>query len=331
MKALILAPFDGKCLSRLRSRLVVIYESWLETRRLYDPEELAQRLNREKVGILVVEGDFVFEEVFQNVSSLKFVGICRNATSQIDLDCATEKGIVVVNTPGRNANAVAELVLGLILSLARSIPTAHSTVSSGSWKDPVSPYIELRGTEIGGKTLGIVGLGTIGSLVAKKAQALDMKVIAHDPYKVPDGPESLDVEMVGLEKLLRVSDFVSLHLPSVPEVAGIIGAHNLNLMKPSAFLINTSTATAIDQDALIEALKKKDIAGAALDVHEPSPLPPNNPLLRLDNVILTPHIGGATHGTVERHSSLMTEDIERFLDGQCPVHIVNPSVWRTRV
>ncbi len=331
MKALILAPFEEKCLSRLRSRLEVVNESWLDTRRLHDPEELAQRLNRENVGILIVEGDFVFEEVFQEAPLLEFVGICRNATSQIDLDAATEKGVVVVNTPGRNANAVAELVIGLILSLARSIPEAHRMASSGSWLDPVSPYIELRGTEVSGKTLGIAGLGTIGSLVAKKARALDMWVIAYDPYKAIDGPESVDVDMVDLEELLKGSDFVSLHIPSAPEVEGIIGAHNLGLMKTSAYLVNTSTASAIDHDALVKVIEKKVIAGAALDVHETSPLPPNNALLHLDNVILTPHIGGATYDTIKRHSTMMTEDVVRFLDGQCPIHILNPSVWRARV
>ncbi|MEE9198475.1 MAG: NAD(P)-dependent oxidoreductase [Dehalococcoidia bacterium] len=331
MKALILAPFDPGCLDELRDHLEVIHESWLDTRRLYSPEELIDRLNADGVDIMVVEGDFVFEEVFQAAPSVRFVGICRNATTQVDVDAATEKGVVVVNTPGRNAAAVAELVLGLMLSLARRITTSHNMITSGRWEDPVSSYLELRGTEVAGKTLGIVGLGSIGSMVAAKAGALGMRVIAHDPYITPDSYPSIEVEMVGLEELLTSSDFVSLHLPSGPAGEGIVGREGLRLMRPTAFLINTSTPGAIDQDALVEALKERRIAGAALDVHEPAPLPPNSPLLRLDNVVLTPHIGGATDGTVERHSRMVTEDIRNFLAGRCPARIVNPEAWKTGV
>ena len=331
MKALILAPFDPICIEKLRDHIEVVHESWLDTRRLLAPEELIERLNHEKVNILVVEGDFVFEEVFQRACFLGFVGICRNAETQVDVDAATEHGVIVVNTPGRNAAAVSELVLGLMLSLARHITTAHNLIVSGRWDDPVSPYLELQGGELAGKTLGIVGLGSIGSMVAKMSQALGMKVIAHDPCIAPNTYPFLDVDMVDLEKLLSSSDFVSLHLPAVAEVVGVIDSKGLRLMKPSSYLINTSTPQAIDQDALVEALSNRRIAGAALDVHEPAPLPPNNPLLRLDNVVLTPHIGGATDGTVQRHSQMMTEDIEAFLAGRCPARIVNPSAWRPGV
>ncbi|MFQ5875809.1 MAG: NAD(P)-dependent oxidoreductase, partial [Dehalococcoidia bacterium] len=271
MKALILAPFYPECIDELRAKIDVTYESWLDTKRLYAPEELAKRLNAEGVSILVTEGDFVLEEVFQQVGCLKFVGVCRNSTSQVDLDSATERGIVVVNTPGRNALAVAELVLGLMLSLARRITSSHNVVASGRWRDPLSPYLELRGTELAGKTLGIVGLGSIGSMVAEKALAFGMRVIAHDPYISPDIKCPNDVSMVGLEELLSSSDFVSLHLPATPEAAGAIGREGLGLMKPTAYLINTSTPQAVDHDALAEALRNDRIAGAGLDVHEMGP------------------------------------------------------------
>ncbi|MFQ5934460.1 MAG: NAD(P)-dependent oxidoreductase, partial [Dehalococcoidia bacterium] len=263
MKALILSPFDLKCIDEIRSKIDVIYESWLDTRRLYAPEELAERLNAEEAGILVVEGDFVLEEVFQEARHLKFVGICRNAANHVDVKAATERGIVVVNTPGRNATAVAELVLGLMLTLARNIARAHGQVVSGRWTDPVSPYLSLRGTEVAGKTLGVVGLGAIGSMVAEKARALGMRVIGHDPYV---NSQVLGVQQAGLEELLRRSDFVTLHLPATPETEGLIGEQELVLMKPSAYLINTSTPQVIDHDALAEALKKGQIAGAGLDV-----------------------------------------------------------------
>ncbi len=243
------------------------------------------------------------------------------------MDVATEMGVVVVNSPGRNALAVAELVLGLMFCLARKITACHNYVTSGSWEDPVSPYLELRGTELEGKTLGIVGLGSIGSVVARKSRALGLEVIAYDPYLPPGRRDRCDVRMVDLDELLRRSDFVSLHVSPGPESAGVIGGEGLERMKSSAFLINTSSPQAVDQGALEEALEKGRIAGAALDVHEASPLPPGHPLLQMDNVILTPHIGGATDGTIERHSRMMIEDIECFLAGRRPPRIVNPSVW----
>ncbi len=325
MKALILAPFDALCLQELQNRIEVIHESWLETKRLYDPEDLADRLHREEIEILVVEADFVLEEVFEGAPSLRFVGICRNATGQIDMDSATERGVLVVNTPARNSNAVAELVIGLMMSLARRISTAHNRIVSGCWSDPVSPYLELRGTELAGKTLGVVGLGSIGSMLAKKAAALDMEVIAHDPYVAP-GTSS--IRLTGLEELLRISDFVSLHLPGAPEVEGLIGRDEMRAMKPTSYLLNTSNPQAIDERSLVEALSNGEIAGAGLDVYQSAPLPPDHPLLALENVVLTPHIGGATDDTVARHSRMMKEAIFSFLDGVRPDNLVNPVAWK---
>ena len=325
MKALILAPFDARCLQELQGRVEVIYESWLETKRLYDPEELAARLEREKIEILVVEADFVLEEVFEGAPGLRFVGICRNATGHVDARSATEQGVLVVNTPARNSNAVAELVIGLMMSLARRIPAAHNLVVDGGWKDPVSPYLELRGTELAGKTLGIVGLGSIGSMLAEKAAALDMEVVAHDPYVAP---ETGAIRLTGLDELLRISDFVSLHLPAAPEVEGLMSRDEMRAMKPTAYLLNTSNPQAVDEKALVGALCNGEIAGAGLDVYETAPLPPDHPLLALENVVLTPHIGGATDDTVARHSRTMKEAIFSFLDGVRPDNLVNPVVWK---
>mgnify|MGYP001227780824 CR=1 FL=1 len=165
-RALILAPFTAEGLTSLRGQVDVVYESWMQTRRLQDPEALAQRLRDEHIEILVVESDFVFEEIFEGAPDLNFVGVCRNATHQVDIDAATAHGVLVVNTPGRNAQAVAEHALGLMLALARRIPDAHAMVAEGNWDDPVSPYINLRGIELGGKTLGIFGLGVIGQRLA---------------------------------------------------------------------------------------------------------------------------------------------------------------------
>ncbi len=323
-RALVLAPFSPAQLERLRQRLEVSYESWLDTRRLQDPDDLARRLHEQGISILVVESDFVFEEMFEQAPGLKFVGICRAATNHVDLEAATRHGVVVVNTPARNAQAVAEHALGLMLALARRIPAAHSYVAQGRWADPVEPYIAMRGVELCGKTLGIIGLGAIGRRLAAMGMALGMEVLAHDPY-VAAPPEG--VRLVALDELLALSDFVSIHAPLAPETEGLLDARRLALMKPTAYLVNTSASAIVRQEALVEALRCRRMAGAALDVFESHPLPPGSPLLGLDNLVLTPHIGGATAETVQRHSEMMAEDILRFVRGERPLRLVNPEVW----
>ncbi len=323
-RALVLAPFSPAQLERLRQRLEVSYESWLETRRLQDPDELARRLHDEGISILVVESDFVFEDLIEQAPGLRFVGICRAATNHVDVDAATRHGVVVVNTPARNAQAVAEHALGLLLALARRIPAAHQYVAGGRWADPVEPYIAMRGVELCGKTLGIIGLGAIGRRLAAMGLALGMAVLAHDPYvAAPPG----GVRLMALDELLALSDFVSIHAPLAPETEGLLDARRLGLMKPTAYLVNTSAAAIVQQEALVDALRGRRIAGAALDVFESHPLPPGSPLLGLDNVVLTPHIGGATAETIERHSEMMAEDILRFIRGERPLRLVNPEVW----
>ncbi len=325
ISALILAPFSPTYLEKLQQSIEVTYESWLETRRIYDPDKLASRLNNEQIDILVIESDFVFEEVFEQATSLRFVGICRSATNHIDIEAATRHGVAVVNTPSRNAQAVAEHALGLMLSLARKIPAAHQYVAKGRWQNPVEPYLTMRGVELAGRTLGIVGLGAIGRKLAAICFALEMTVMAYDPYVEAAPP---NVTLKDLDELLVKSDFVSVHVPLTEETESMLDSRRLALMKPSAFLINATDSSVVDQDALVEALREKRISGAALDVFETHPVDPHNPLLSLDNVVLTPHLGGATEETIERHSQMMTGDILRFMRGERPNNLVNPEVWQ---
>ncbi|MCH7786064.1 MAG: 3-phosphoglycerate dehydrogenase [Chloroflexi bacterium] len=327
MRALILAPFSPAFLEKLRQSIEVTYESWLETRRLYDPDELALRLNNEQIDVLVIESDFVFEEMFEQAASLRFVGICRSATNHVDIEAATRHGVAVVNTPSRNAQAVAEHALGLMLSLARKIPAAHRYVAEGRWQNPVEPYLSMRGVELAGRTLGIVGLGAIGRRLAAICAAIGMTVVAYDPYVDAAPP---NVTLKSLDELLAESDFVSVHVPLTDETEAMLDSRRLALMKPSAFLINATDASVVDQDALVEALRDKRIGGAAFDVFETHPVTPHHPLLTLDNVVLTPHLGGATEETIERHSQMMTSDILRFLRNERPEHLVNPEVWEQR-
>ena len=327
---LVLAPFAEEQLQRLRSAMRVTHESWLATRRLYDPEELLERLNRQEVHCLVIEADFVFAEVVQEARHLEVIGICRNSLNHVDLEAATEKGVLVVNTPGRNALAVAELTMGLMLGLARHIPGAHQYIKAGGWTDPVEPYERFRGAELAGKTAGIIGFGAIGQLVARRLRAMEMTVIAHDPYLSPLKAKSLQVELVPLERLLAESDFVLVHAPASPTTLGMIGRAQLQGMKPSALLVNASAPGVVEEEALVEALRVGRFAGAALDVYDGQPLPPSSPLLGLDNVLLTPHIGGATRETIDRYSAMIAEDLLLFLEGKLPRRLVNPEAWEAR-
>ena len=327
-RALILAPFDERQLERLTAEMSVTHESWLDTLKLTDPDDLAARIRSEGISILVVEADFVFEETFADAPGLKFVGICRASTTQVDVDAATAHGVVVVNTPGRNARAVAEHAMGLIFALARRIPTAHHYVTSGKWRHPVGGYVDLRGIELAGRTLGIVGMGAIGSRLAELGRALGMTVLGCDPY-VTDPPDGVD--MADLRTVASRSDFISVHVPTTPQTVGMIDAETIDCMKPTAFLVNCSDADVIDQAALVHALTTGQIAGAALDVFETHPIAPDNPILRVDNVILTPHLGGATVETIQRHSKMMADDILRFARGHRPVNLVNPKVWDRHV
>lgn len=322
MRALILAPFSERVLDRLRRDIDVTYESWLDTRRLWDPEELGQRLAREGFDALVVEADFVFEETLDAAPNLRVVGVCRNALNQVDLDAATRRGVLVVHTPSRNAVAVAELTLGLVLSLLRHIPAADTFVRHGEWRDPAEAYRRWRGRELAGSVVGIVGLGRIGSEVARRCAALGARVIASDPYVSATRAAATGARLVSLAALLRRADIVTVHA-SAPDGPIIDGAA-LARMKPDAVLINTGAAGAVDYRALTEVLERGRIAGAGLDVFEGHPLPPGSPLTKLPNVILTPHIGGATRETVERHSRMIAADLERVLRGARPRHLANP-------
>ena len=325
MRTLILAPFDPLQLERLRDATHVEHESWLDTRKLTDPEELAARLRASRISILVVEADFVFHETFDEAPNLRFVGICRSATNHVDVEAATKRGVAVVNTPARNARAVAEHALGLMFSLARQIPLAHSYVSSGQWKNPVEPYISMRGVELRDRAIGIVGLGAIGSELARLCAALGMNVIAHDPFVANPPPSA---RMASLEYLAANSDFISVHVPATADTTGMLDAKFISSVKRSSFLINCSDAAIIDQQALVRALESRQIAGAACDVFETHPIAPNNPLLQLSNVILTPHLGGATNETIQRHSKMMANDILRFTRNERPLNLVNPEVWK---
>jgi len=316
MRALILAPFAESSIARLRERVDVVHESWLDTNVLQDPDELGARLAAEGFGVLVVEADFVFEEVFEAAPGLRLVGVCRNALNQVDLASAEAHGVTVTHAPGRNTTAVAEMTLALMLSLARHIPAAHGLVSGGGWRDPAAGYRRLRGREMAGATVGVVGFGQIGREVARICLALQARVVAHDPLVPASQMQRLGVEPAGLGALAAAADFVTLHVPDADETHYMVDGAFLGAMGREAYLVNTSGGGVVDPDALADALEAGAIAGAALDVFEGHPLPQSGRLMTTPNLILTPHIGGATAETVDRHSRMISAEIERFIAGE---------------
>ena len=324
MRALVLAPFSDRQLARLRRLMQVDYESWIDTNRLQDPDELGARLAAEDVGVLIVEADFVFEEVFAAGSTLRLVGVCRNALNQVDIASATEHGVAVTHARGRNTNAVAEMTLGLIFTLSRQIPRAHAFVAAGEWRDPAAGYRRFRGREIAGSTVGVVGFGQIGREVARLCVALGARVLVHEPFVPERQIWALRARPATLAAIAKTSDFITLHVPDGPATQHLIDAGFLARMKRGAFLINTSGGAVVEPVALVEALAAGTIAGAALDVFAGQPLPLASPLLAAPNLILTPHIGGATAETIERHSRMMVDKVGRLLAGKPLRHVVNP-------
>lgn len=326
MKVLVLAPFSDVVLDRMRQSLDVQYENWMDTKKLLSSDEFADRIQGQDTEIIVIEADFMFREVFEKAPKLKFLGVCRADVTHVDLEAATEHGVLVVNTPARNDVAVAELTVGLMLGLARHVPAAHNMVTSRSWVDPTAAYFTWRGTELTGKTVGIVGFGAIGRKVAKMISGFETTILVYDPYVAPEPLEQLGARAVELDELMARSDIVTLHCSVTQDSMGLISEQRIALMKPTAYLVNAASTFVIDMNAIVDALQNKRIAGAAFDVFETWPVKADSPLLDLDNVVLTPHIGGATFETVVRYSQMMADDIDRFMRGERPKNLVNTQV-----
>jgi D-3-phosphoglycerate dehydrogenase len=305
----------------------VTYESWIDGGRIQNPSELAARVRQQQVNALVVEADFLTKDTFA-APSLKIAGVCRNALNLVDVAAATASHIPIIHTPTRNAAAVAELTVGLILSLARRIPEARDYVREKRWTDPIEPYRGLRGREVGGSTVGIVGFGKIGAEVAQRVRALGARVLAYDPFPNRRRAQRLGVRLVTLEQLLQRSDFVTLHTAQSQETKHLVNGEAFDLMQSGAYLISTGAGNIVDEHALATRLKSGALAGAALDVFDGHFVSQDSPLLDCENAILTPHIGGATPETVTRQSRMIVEDLERFSRGERPRRVANPEALR---
>lgn len=255
--------------------------------------------------------DEINQESLQNADKLKVIARYGVGVDNVDLNYAKKKGIVVTNTPGANSVSVAELALGLILSLARQIPDAAQAVHQGKWP-------RLAGLSLEGKTIGILGLGAIGKQLAQRLAGFSCRIIAYDPFVKQDEEKSLSVEMMGMDEVVSLADFLSLHLPLLPETKNLVNADFLSRMKKGSFIINTSRGEVVDEDALFEAIQSGHIRGAALDAFKAEPPDPANPLLNLPQVIATPHLGAQTDGATSNMGWLALNDCLAVLRGEEP-------------
>ena len=265
-------------------------------------------------------------EVLEAAPGLKVIGKHGVGTDNIDIPAATERGIAVCNTPEANSEGVASHAITMMLAISRRLVECDSFVRAGRW----SGKDELMGRELLGRTLSIVGTGRIGGRLAQICQsAFDMKVYAYDPYVTAEAMAARGITKVEtVDELMPVADFVSIHTPLTPSTKGIVGAKQFDLMKTTAYLINTSRGPVVDEAALIQALEAGKIAGAGLDVFEQEPPAADNPLLKMNNVILSPHMGGASEESMERMATHSAAGILAALRGERPKYLMNKEVWK---
>jgi D-3-phosphoglycerate dehydrogenase len=266
---------------------------------------------------IVAGTDAFTAQVIEAAPLLKVFGRCGAGYDNIDVEAATRQGIAVTYTPGANRRSVAEHVLALMLNCARLIPQNIASVAAGGWE-------QRSGRELDGATLGVIGLGSIGKTVARMALALGMPVVAYDPYLDQGFLAETGVRPRTFDQVLAEADFISLHIFLDDTTRHLINAQALKKMKPGAFLINTARGEVIDEDALADALESGELAGAALDVLKQEPLPADSRLRRLDNLIITAHIGAATTQARSRSSLMAAEQVVDVLCGRTPDNLVNP-------
>ncbi len=332
MKAFVTANFSQEGLDLLSKHMEVVYEPWGETGKLWLSEDLAEKVVELKADVLVVEVDLVHDEVFE-ARKLKAVGCCRGNPLNVDVETATDEGTPVFFAPGRNSHAVADLTIGFMINLARGILPIHNRLVTGQFdpgdiKELMDDLGAMSGFELGGATVGLVGLGAVGFEVARRLVPFGSKLLVYDPYVREERLKEVGATAVSLETLLSEADLVSLHSAVTKETRGMIDAEKLSLMKSTAFLINTARFQLMDGDALYDALQNHKIAGAALDVFKSEPPTKDDPFLKLDNILCTPHIGGMAKDVMVHQSKMIAGDIDRLLRGEPPVHCANPEVLK---
>jgi len=310
MKILIADPIAEEGLQSLRSHAQVDIKIKLA------PEQLKAIIG-DYDALIVRSQTQVRAEIIESGKKLKVIGRAGVGTDNIDVDAATKKGIVVVNAPTGNTVAAAEHTIALMLALARNVPQANSRLKSGKWQRE-----EMVGSELRNKTLGIIGLGNVGSEVAKRAQAFEMCVVAHDPFVSNDYARNLEVDLVSMDQLLKEADFITLHVPLTAATKNLIGTKELAKLKPAARIINCARGGLIDEEAIVKAIKTGKIAGAAFDVFDKEPLT-DSPLFKEDKIIVTPHLGASTVEAQTGVAKDVAAEVLAVLQGQFSKYAVN--------
>jgi D-3-phosphoglycerate dehydrogenase / 2-oxoglutarate reductase len=284
------------------------------------PEELLGTIG-EYDGMIIRSATRVTAEVIDRADNLKAIGRAGIGVDNIDIEAATKRGVIVANAPESNTVAAAEHTLGLMLASARRIPAADSSLRDGEWKRSA-----FKGVEVSGKTLGLIGLGHVGAIVARGAHGMGMRVLAYDPYVSEDRMRQVNVERAETtDEVFEQSDFVSLHVPRTPQTIGLVNEASLAKMKPSAYIINVARGGIVDETALYNALKEGTIAGAALDVFAEEPTT-QSPIFTLPNVVVTPHLGASTAEAQDRAGITAAEQVATALRGAVPLHAINAPV-----
>jgi len=310
MKILVAEPLAAAGIELLRSQ-----PGWDVV--VSNPKEYAQHL-ADSDALIVRSAVKVTREVLEKALKLRVIGRAGVGVDNVDLPAATAAGVLVMNTPGGNAVSVAEHTLALMLAMARGIPQASASTKGGKWEKK-----KFMGNELRDKMLGVVGLGSIGREVVKRARAFEMKIVATDPYVSPQVAEDLNVELVDLARLYAVSDYISLHVAMTPETKGMLSRDAFARMKPGVRLVNCSRGELIDPTALKEAIDSGIVAGAALDVFEPEPPAAGYPLFSLDAVVATPHIAGSTEEAQEIVGVRIAEQLAEYLRSGVAINAVN--------
>ncbi|WP_329886200.1 2-hydroxyacid dehydrogenase [Pseudoramibacter faecis] len=337
MKIFFTAEYDEEALKPLYDIGEVVKDGWAIGKAKMTEEEFAEK--SKDADIIITSYDDVTKKVIDGASKLKLIAVTRATPVNVDIEAAEVKNIPIIYTPGRNSDTAAEMTIGLMLAIARKIPMAHMALKQGQYTadpeyhketkeglkvdmiwdmNPGSPYVVFKETQLKGKTLGIVGYGSIGKRVGRIARAMGMKLLIYDPFCCPIDIEEIGIEKVeDLEDLMKKADFVTCHLKVTPQTRGLISDKMIKLMKPTAYLINSSRGAILDENALVDALREKRIRGAALDVYASEPVARNHPYItELNNVVITPHIAGATDDVLTNHTRQVVDDVKRFVAGK---------------
>jgi D-3-phosphoglycerate dehydrogenase len=313
------APLRGPGLDTLRGLGEVVLDPWIDHQplRLYSSEQLAERARALGATVLICEADSCKGPVLD--LPLEAIGSTRGDPTNVDVAGATAKGIPVLRAPGRNADAVAELTVGLLLAATRGLVAADRDVREGQvYRDGSIPYQRFRAWQLQGQTAGIVGYGAVGRATAWRLEGLGMRVISSDPF-APGATHDLD-------DLVAEADVVSMHAAVTPDTVGLMSEARFGRMKPGSVYVNSARAGLHDLDALTKALQSGHLAAAALDHFEGESIATDHPLVSMPNVVLTPHIGGATYDTEANHTALIADGLAALLRGEAPSNLANPEV-----